>query len=72
MYKAHLADSWYGALNVYNTSSIGSIAATWLYGTTDYQVCGYHKNVFGNTSTGSVAYFATATQDVNYNWSVGA
>lgn len=72
MYKAHLADTWYGALNVYNTSAIGSISATWLYSSTDYQICGYHENVFSMTSEGSVAYFSTAAQDVNYNWSVSA
>lgn len=72
MYKAHVADTFYGALNVYNTSTIGSIGLGYLYAETDYQTCGYAENVYGNTSEGSVAYFSTTAQDANYNWEVSA
>jgi len=57
---------------VYNTSTIGSIGAYNLYAETDYQICGYAENVFGNVSAGSVAYFSTTAQDANYNWEVSA
>jgi len=45
---------------------------TWLWAETKYQVCGYADNVYGNTSDGSVAYFATTSNDNNYNWEVSA
>lgn len=63
LYKEHLADSWYGALNIYNTASSQTINATWLFSETEYQICGYADNVFGQTSAGNVAYFQTTNQD---------
>lgn len=59
LYKEHLADNWYGALNIYNTGSTGTINASWLFSETSYQICGYAENVYGQTSVGNVAYFST-------------
>jgi len=62
----------YGAINVYNTSSISMISLVHLWADTHYQVCGYADNVYGNTSAGSVQYFDTTAQDSNYNWEISA
>jgi len=69
---SHTQDTWYGALNVYSTTAVGSIMPTYLWSETDYQICAYAENIYENWSAGSVYYFSTTTMDVNYYWEIKA
>jgi len=71
-YTAHKQTVYYGAINVYNTSSVGSINASWLWANTEYQICGFAENVFEQSSVGAVAYFTTTATDTAQSWTVGA
>jgi len=72
LYRDALQGNIYGSLNIYNTSSIGSISVPGLAAGTDYQICAYAENVFGSVSDGSVAYWSTSAVDVAYNWAITA
>lgn len=62
----------FGSLNVYSTSSIGSINFNGVSAGTDYQICAYAENVFGSVSAGSVTYWSTLATDVAYGWAITA
>lgn len=70
LYRAHLQDSWYGALNIYNTSASYSINATWLFSATEYQICGYAQNVYNTAGTVAYTTFVTTATDANYKWTI--
>lgn len=43
-----------------------------MWAATDYQICAYAENIYGNWSAGSVEYFTTTAIDSNYKWEVKA
>lgn len=44
------------------------ITAGYLFAETEYQICAYAENVYGNVSDGAVKYFATVAMDANYQY----
>ena len=78
-YTEHLQDTYFGVENIYSATIPGQIDATWLWAGTEYQICGYVENVYGEISNYSTTsqnfsthYFETSAIDSNWSWSVTA
>lgn len=71
LYKTHLMTSYFGIHIVPDASNAGTITADYLQAETDYQMCGYLENIYGDVSTISLDYWVTGDADPNYEWSIG-
>lgn len=73
LYTEHLQMMVAGSMSISNTQSVDSIHATWLWAQTQYQICGYLENVYGDVSTPvKVEYVTTPTMNVPYSWKIAS
>jgi len=70
LYVEHSQTTFYGSVNIYDTSAVPSTSFNQLFSGTEYQICGYLEDVFGNDSPVRAESFSSAADDVNFGWSV--
>jgi len=55
---------------MYTLSNVKTVEFTWLWASTEYQICGYLENIFGNASVVDRKYLFTPDMDVAMPWSI--
>ena len=63
IYKEHLQNQWFGSISFSSLTNVKSITANWLMASTNYQLCGYLENVYGNASELGCGYLTTSPLD---------